>query len=74
MVSGFLCCLTSHIFYEGIGRYKTLLLMTIVNIICYGLSSYKNLNMFFVVRFVLGYTHCLSTIIAPLVIKELIPA
>lgn len=73
LVGGTLACLFSSALIEALGRYKFLLLICLSTILAgFGLMI-KGLFVLYACRMILGFISCSSTMICPLMIKELIP-
>jgi len=73
LVGGLLSTVTASFIYEGIGRYKSILLMCAAKIAVLLLFQWQNIYVLYAGRFIGGYLGCFSTFVAPLMIKEVIP-
>lgn len=73
LVGGTLACLLSSALVEFLGRYRFLLLISLSTVLAgFGLMI-KGIWVLYACRLAIGFIACSSTVICPLMIKELIP-
>ena len=73
LLGGIISCLTAGSICELIGRYKSLIGLTILGILSTSCCWIKNLYLLYFLRCVNGWISCSWTFVAPLIIKENIP-
>lgn len=73
ILGGFVACFFSSAIYETLGRYKSLLIFLVLNILFTLLGLTKVLYLVYAFRFLCGFNGVFWTILAPLFIKEVTP-
>lgn len=70
---GTLACFTTGFYLQFLGRYRSLILGFVLEIIVCSVMCVKSLMVLRICRFFQGYIGCYWTIVAPLMIKENLP-
>lgn len=73
LAGGLSCALIASLIIEGLGRYRSLLLLSFGKLCVAGLFMVQSINVLYLGRFIGGFFGCFSTFIAPLMMKENLP-
>ncbi len=65
--------MTIDLLYEKMGRYRTTIILLVVDILVSFLYAFKGIGLIYFLRFVSGYAACSWSLVAPLMIKENLP-
>lgn len=73
MIGGMVSCISAGQMIELLGRYNSVILFLVGEVVTIVLSLYTNLNLLYILRFFHGYFACSWTFLGPLMLKENLP-